>query len=292
MSHIRFPRFASHAASGRRPLSDEQLRQVAPSAFATGKHESRSARYTYIPTSAVIDGLRANGFEPTFAKQGRSRIAGKADFTKHLLRFRYRGEAGAARKVGDVFPEVVLVNSHDGTSAYQLMAGTFRLVCLNGMVVADRDLATIKVPHKGDVVSEVIEGSYTVLRESVRAVEQADTWAGVTLSGEERFAMAESAHVLRFGAGEPGEAATPIRPEQLLAARRHEDTARDLWTTTNVLQENAIRGGLTAMGRDANNRPRRVTSRPVNGIDQDVRLNRALWLLGERMAQLKGAVAA
>lgn len=57
----------------------------------------------------------------------------------------------------------------------------------------------------------------------------------------------------------------------------------------NVLQENAIRGGLTAWGRDADNRPRRVTARPLNGIDQDVRLNRALWLLGERMARLKAA---
>jgi len=289
MSHISFPRFASHAASGRGPLDDAQLRQLTPSAFATGKHESRSDRYTYIPTSAVIDGLRANGFVPTFAKQGRSRIAGKAEFTKHLLRFRYAGQDGAARKVGDVFPEVVLVNSHDGTSAYQLMAGTFRLVCLNGMLVADRDLGTIKVPHKGDVVGQVIEGSYTVLQESIRALDQADAWAGVVLSGDERLVMAESAHVLRFGEGEPGEAATPIKPEQLLAVRRHEDTARDLWTTTNVLQENAIRGGLTAWGRDASNRRRRVTTRPINGIDEDVRLNRALWLLGERMAQIKAA---
>jgi len=84
----------------------------------------------------------------------------------------------APRKVGDVFPEVVLLNSPDGTSAYQLMAGTFRLVCLNGMVVADRDFGTIKVPHKGDIVNQVIEGSYTVLQESIQAVDRADAWPG------------------------------------------------------------------------------------------------------------------
>lgn len=76
MSHVSFRRFGSVSATGRSPLSDDQLRGLAPSAFAVGKHESRSERYTYIPTSAVIDGLRANGFAPTFAKQGRSRIAG------------------------------------------------------------------------------------------------------------------------------------------------------------------------------------------------------------------------
>ena len=290
MTHLSFPRFGfapAVPATGRGPLTNEQIRRLAPSAFAAGKHASRSERYTYIPTSAVIDGLRTNGFEPTFAKQGRSRIQGKAEYTKHLLRFRYQGQAAGLRRVGDVFPEVVLVNSHDGTSAYQLMAGMFRLVCLNGMVVADRDLATIKVPHKGDVVGQVIEGSYTVLEESKRALDQADAWAGVSLSRDEQVVMAESAHVLRFG--DEGGPATPIKPEQLLAIRRQEDASRDLWTTTNVLQENAIRGGLQAWGRDAHNRPRRVTSREVRGIDQDVRLNRALWVLGERMAQIKAA---
>ena len=289
MSHVSFRRFGSTAAApatGRGPLTDDQIRQLAPSAFAASKHESRSERYTYIPTSAVIDGLRSNGFEPTFAKQGKSRIEGKAEYTKHLLRFRYQGQAAELRRVGEVFPEVVLVNSHDGTSAYQLMAGMFRLVCLNGMVVADRELSTIKVPHKGDVVGQVIEGSYTVLEESKRALDQADAWAGVSLSRDEQVIMAESAHVLRFGDEGP---ANPIKPEQLLAVRRQADASPDLWTTANVIQENAIRGGLTAWGRDANNHRRRVTTREVRGIDQDVRLNRALWMLGERMAQIKAA---
>ena len=282
-----FPRFGSTPASGFGPIDDDLLRRLVPSAFATRKHESRSERYTHIPTAAVIGGLRANGFEPTFAKQGRCRTPGKADFTKHLIRFRFAGRMAPPQRVGDAFPEVVLVNSHDGTSAYQLMAGVFRLVCLNGMVAADRELATIRVPHKGDVVERVVEGSHAVLEESRRALGQADAWAGVALSREERMAMAEAAHVLRFGEG--GEAATPTRPEQMLTVRRREDEGRDLWTTTNVLQENAIRGGLTAWSRDAEGRPRRVTTREVRGIDQDVRLNRALWLLGERMARIKAA---
>jgi hypothetical protein len=32
-----------------------------------------------------------------------------------------------------------------------------------------------------------------------------------------------------------------------------------------------------------------VKSRAVNGIDQDIKLNKALWLLGEKMAALKAA---
>lgn len=284
MPTLTFPRFGATPAAGPGPIDDAALRRLVPSAFAPHQHASRSRRYTYIPTSAVIDGLRAHGFEPTFARQGRCRLPGKADFTKHLIRFRFAGPAPALRKVGDTVPEVVLVNSHDGTSAYQLMAGVFRLVCLNGLIASDRELATIRVPHKGDVVRQVIEGSHAVLEESRRALGQAEAWSAVTLSREEQMAMAEAAHVLRFG---EDAAATPIRPEQMLTVRRREDEGRDLWTTANMLQEHVIRGGLTAWGRDPQGRPRRVTTREIRGIDGDVRLNRALWRLSERMAELK-----
>lgn len=82
--------------------------------------------------------------------------------------------------------------------------------------------------------------------------------------------------------------ATPIKPEQLLIPRRHDDHANDLWTIFNVAQENVIKGGLRGVSRDDLGRPRRVKSRAVNGIDQDIKLNKALWMLAEKMASLKG----
>jgi hypothetical protein len=100
--------------------------------------------------------------------------------------------------------------------------------------------------------------------------------------------MADAARVLRFGDSE-GNVETPIEARQLLAPRRREDRDETLWTTHNVIQENVIRGGLHAWTRDANNRPRRVTTREVRNIDGDVKLNRALWMLSERMAELKAA---
>ena len=121
-----------------------------------------------------------------------------------------------------------------------------------------------------------------------QALEAADTWAGVTLSHDEQMAIAEAAHTVRFGDSD-GETETPIKPAQLLTERRQADTGNDLWRISNRIQENVIRGGLTAWGRDANNRPRRTTTREVRGIDADVKMNKALWLLSERMAQIKAA---
>ncbi|NVN28975.1 DUF945 domain-containing protein [Endobacter medicaginis] len=269
-------------------LDDDRLAALAPSIFAGDKHESRSERYSYIPTAEILAGMRAEGFEPTSAKQGHSRVPGKADFTKHMIRFRHRSNMDAKKEIGAVYPEVVIVNSHDGTSAYKVMAGLFRLVCLNGLLVSDRELSSVTVHHKGNVREQVIEGSYRVLQESRHAVEVAEHWSGLTLTQDMQNTLAESARVIRFG-DESGEVSTPITADDLLRPRRRDDVGNDLWRTANRIQENVIRGGQSTWGRDANNRRRRVTTREVKGIDADVKINRALWMLNERMAGLLSA---
>ncbi|MHB8125993.1 MAG: DUF932 domain-containing protein [Desulfitobacteriaceae bacterium] len=74
------------------PLTNEQLFRVAPSIFAGEKHESRSEKYTYIPTIQVVDGLRSEGFLPFSVCQSKSRIEGKAEFTKHMIRLRQQDQ--------------------------------------------------------------------------------------------------------------------------------------------------------------------------------------------------------
>jgi hypothetical protein len=71
------------------PLAEDQMRRAAPSIFAQGKHASRSDRYTYIPTIDVLRGLKREGFEPFMVAQSKSRIEGKTEFTKHMIRMRH-----------------------------------------------------------------------------------------------------------------------------------------------------------------------------------------------------------
>ena len=104
-------------------LTIDALRSLIPSAFATKAHSSRSSRYAYIPTSEVLEGLVREGFAPYKAVQSKSRIEGKAEFTKHMIRLRHADAVAAAS--GNI-PEVVIINSHDGTSAYKLLSGSLR----------------------------------------------------------------------------------------------------------------------------------------------------------------------
>ena len=270
-------RFASRSPSLRSdyPLSDDQIHRVAPSIFADAPHESRSQRYAYIPTAAVLTELRKEGFQPFMVTQTRVRDEGKREHTKHMIRLRHASQINGAEA-----NEIVLLNSHDGTSSYQMLAGMFRFVCSNGLVCGDT-VADVRVPHKGDVSGHVIEGAYEVLRGFDRVKDSRDAMRAITLDEGEAEVFARAALALKYDPTDNKPA--PITESQILMPRRFDDRRPDLWSVFNRTQENLTKGGLH--GRSANGR--RQQTRPVQGIDSDIRLNRALWLLADGLRQLK-----
>lgn len=268
-------------------LTDEQIRHTAPSIFAEAPHASRSARYTYIPTSEILTGLRREGFRPMEIRQAGSRIEGKAEFTKHLIRLRHASQfdlGNSGLKAGDSVPEIILINSHDGTSSYQLMSGLFRIVCTNGLIASDGTAGRqIRVPHTGDVTSQVIDGCIEILDAMPATLDAVRSFESLAITNGEQLAFARAAQQLRY----PDSDTPPVTPEKLLETNRREDTGPDLWRTLNRVQENTVRGGQFFITRDAENRRRRGHTREVKGIDGNVSLNRALWTLAEEMRKLK-----
>lgn len=254
-----------------RPLTHEELMQFVPSVFSEDKHESRSERYTYIPTITLLDNLQREGFRPFFACQTRVRDESKREHTKHMLRLRREGQI-----TGKQVPEIILLNSHDGSSSYQMLPGLFRAVCSNGLVCGE-SFGEVRVPHKGNVVERVIEGAYEVLGIFDRVEEKRDAMQSLMLPPSAQEALAKAALTYRFG-----EEHQPVTESQLLAPRRWQDESGDLWTTYQRIQENLIKGGL--YGRNA--KGGRTHTRAIKGIDGDVKLNRALWVMAENMLQL------
>jgi len=161
-----------------------------------------------------------------------------------------------------------------------MLGGTYRLICKNGMVCF-RTEQDIKIRHNGEVGERVVSSAYEVLDGFTRVVEEREGMQAMTLNDGEQSAFARAALELRFDT-DNGKAA-PVTEAQVLAVRRFEDRANDLWTVTNRVQEALVRGGID--GRLANGR--RAATRAVQGIDQNVKLNRALWVLATEMRRLK-----
>lgn len=269
------------------PISDDQLRNVAPSIFATEAHESRSDRYAYIPTSAVLSALRKEGFQPFFVAQSRCRLEGKADFTKHLLRLRHASQQNDAGEAH----EVIIINSHDGSCQYQIIDGVIRFVCMNGMVCGGI-FGEVKVRHSGNVIDNVIEASYEVLSHGAQVTGAIDGMKSIDLTSGEQELFAEAALTLRYPDAQviDGRTVTPITSRQVNRPNRPADRFNpngnsDLWTSFNRLQENLVRGGQAGV----NAQGQRRVQRAVTGIDNNTALNRALWQLAEGMRNLKTA---
>src|SRR5215470_5768545 len=196
-----------------RTMTLDQIRVAAPSVFAEQPWHAMSARYRFFPTVHVVEGLMQQGFLPVRAQQSRTRIEGKGDFTKHLLRFRHASMADSA--VQSTVPEIVLINSHDGTSAYKLSLGLYRIVCLNGLVVKSAGIDDISVRHSGreSLIQDVIEGSYRIIDEAPKALVQVDQWQHLQLSPPEQEVLAEAALEMR-------DSALQVQPRALLSPRR------------------------------------------------------------------------
>jgi len=257
-------------------LNNHELRSIAPSVFASQPVAAVSDRYSFLPTSSILEGMRDHGWLPVRAEQQSVRTETRQGFQKHLIRFaRVEGLESWAKN--EVRPEVVLLNSHDKSSAYQLHCGLLRLVCLNGMVVADATFQRISIKHVGFTPDAVINASFDILKAVPQIMDKVKLFQDRILTDAERLALATGAAAHRWE--EPSRA--PVNPSMLLNPRRYGDGAKDLWTTLNTIQENITKGGQRDYSRRRPDGSRMPKSRAIKGIDEDLKLNKALWHMAE-----------
>ena len=253
----------SHALSG--ALEGEVLQARVPAAFAESPSEHLRSTYTFIPTARIVSALHDVGFLAVDARQSGSRKRSPIH-ARHLLRLRRRFETV---ELGDAIPELVLLNSHDGTSAYQLRVGLYRPVCRNGLMVAIGTFAALYVPHRGDVLERVVVGAlqmserFSELQSVVARMQQ------TVLPTEQLDEFLRRAVALRYG----DEVPSGLAVQRLLMPKREEDVGDDVWVVFNVVQEWMLGGGVPRVAASG----RRSLTRGIRAIREDVRLNTGLW---------------
>lgn len=261
------------------PLTNEQIARIAPAVFAEQKHDSRSERYQFISSADMLDIMRSEGFMPVRVMQNRTRVEDRKGFAKHAIVLRHEATTLAVRERNELIPELLLVNSHDGGSAFQLHAACFRLICTNGLIVADSTFHRQSVPHRRGVELALVESAQHVARELPQLVEQMLEWRALGLSEREQLAFSRAALTLRWDENEH----VPVTPAQLNTPKRFADRQPDLYHTMNRVQENVVQGGIR--GRTADNKPRRTSA--VNSVDANMRFNKALNQLTAEFAEMR-----
>jgi len=289
----------SAIGNGKDFLFPTQLRAL-PSLNATREAATLSDRYKFISTMNVIETLAKHDWFPVSAQEQKVKTLSRIGFQKHMVRFRRSGDTPQA--VGDIIPEIVLTNSHDGFTKYNFMLGLFRMACLNGLIVSEATFASIKIMHVGYEEKDVLDASYKVIEDVPKITGRVKEYRAIPLNPKDQENFAESALVLRYaredsktkrdGANFAIDDRSFNLPA-LLQPRREDDRDPNLWNTYNVVQEKLTKGNtFERTTREINGRivhKRKVQG--ITGIDANLQINRGLWHLMDKMAELKGARA-
>lgn len=252
-------------------MDNSEIAKLAPSVFASKPCDRMSDRYSFVPSSSIVEQFDALGWGVTRALQPRS-YKRSADNKKHTLGFQRKDLslriADPRNPSEDIFPEILVTNSSDGSSSLKLAAGLFALVCSNGLVIQSLDLGSFTQRHMNlsmDSVSDAIQSMSDLVPNISDNIEQ---MSNLRLDEDAQHAMAHAGKVARWGA------ASEIDSRMLLTARRQEDIGSDLWTVFNRVQENTIRGGFKGEGQ-------KRQARELTNIDALSRVNLNLWNAAE-----------
>jgi hypothetical protein len=254
-------------------IKNEQLiRSFAPAAFATAPEESRvSDRYKFLPTTSIMEVLQEEGWTAHEAQQVKSRTWSK-DHAKHLIRFRHESLSMNDFGVGDSFPEMLLINCHNGLGSYQLRAGIYRMVCSNGMIVAEQETG-MQQRHIGFDAEDVIASSRKIIEDAECLSTVVQEWETIQLSSEQNKDYVSSAASIRFGENVDNNILSSIG-----RARRNGDQGSSLWKTFNRVQEGLMRGGFVNGTTNRN-------ARPITNINTNIQINTELWKMTQEFVE-------
>jgi hypothetical protein len=260
-------------------LNLNEIGQSCPSALTQKQSDNLSHIYRFIPTTEVMDILGGQGWYPTQAVQTKSRkgYESSSPYKKHMIRFRNESNINLSKEMGDTHPEILLTNSHDGTSSFKFHVGLFRLVCSNGLVIADKTFDSYRVMHKGFKKEDILNVVSQTTEKIPMVVGKVQGMMGKVLTPNQQYDFAQRVADYRWGEDKM------VDVNQMLQIRRNEDAGNDLWSVFNRVQENLLQGGILTVTPKDNGKVRNSRSRAIRSIDQNLEVNKMLWTLSETM---------
>ena len=251
-------------------MSMEDIKNSAPSIFQTKQKANLSEHYVHIPTDKVIDDMIQLGWKPCQAVEVKARKKNTVGYQRHMIKFFNPNITIEGNNGDNVFPQILLTNSHDGLSSFKFQIGLFRLVCSNGLVICDTNYGDFKLRHMGYTFKDLQTKINEAVESFPKLVEKINEFQNVEMNDKQIKDFATRAAQVRFGKS------VKVDIDKLLVTERKADMDNNLWTVLNRVQEKLITGSCEyKMG----SRVRKA--RAVKNFSQDLKLNEQLWELAE-----------
>lgn len=240
-------------------ISLNSLREKVPAIFTKTPSPKVSDRYSFADSEYYLQKfIDADWFIHS------ARQVSKSEYAPHQVILRNNDIA----TVGDLLPQLMFTNSHNGIKKMTIDTGIYRLVCSNGLVVPTSITQSLSIKHLdlGDSTTDTIVNSFY---EKVPIImNNIDRMRNKILTNDEIDNFTYNALQIRFTN------AVGININDVVKPLRIEDNSDDLWTVFNVVQEKLIRGGIQL--------PSKRRSRPINNFVNDNNINTKLWELAEQ----------
>lgn len=240
-------------------ISLNSLRERVPAIFTKTPSPKVSDRYSFADSEYYLQKFIDADWTIHSARQ-----VSKSEYAPHQVVLRNKDIA----TVGDLLPQLMFTNSHNGIKKMTIDTGIYRLVCSNGLVVPTSITQSLSIKHLdlGDSTTDTIVNSFY---EKVPIImNNIDRMRNKILTDDEIDNFTYNALQIRFIN------AVGININDVVKPLRLEDNSDDLWTVFNVVQEKLIRGGIQL--------PSKRRSRPINNFVNDNNINTKLWELAEQ----------
>ena len=253
-------------------LTKDEIKKRASSIFTTKGSPDTSEKYAHISTEKIIDDMALLGWGVCDAKQVKARKG--VGFQKHLVVFRNPELYISGADGDDVFPQILLTNSHDGKNAFTFTAGLFRMVCENGLVISTEEFDNLKIRHYGYDFEELEKTINAIVEKLPLTVESMNKFKQTKLNQDQMLDFAKQALNTRFTEDELK--VIKVDLIDLITPTRAEDKGDDLWSVFNTVQEKLTHGMFNYSYGTKNRKARKIKN-----FNKDMELNSKLYMLAD-----------
>lgn len=256
-------------------LSLEEIKTMAPQAFAETAKPGVSEKYAFLPTSRIIEDMDRLGWKVSAAKAGKYRNPDNKGYGNHYIGF-FHPDIFIKDAQGNIeaYPQVVVFNSHTGRGSFRFEMGIFRIVCSNGLVIKSSDMGSFQLKHKGYTFEELQILINAAVERMPEIAGRINTFGQRIMSATEQRKFAQAAFALRSD-----RMLTPGEIDSFLEPRRKEDNGDSLWLVLNRIQESVIRGGSAVENRTS--KKAKKAFKGIKNIHRDFKINQELWEMAE-----------
>lgn len=250
-----------------------RMHTLAPALFSKAAHPKMTQRYSFTNTYDILLHMHNRGFKVT-SVQG-----GYTPYSKVLVRLRPQ-----AYSYTDYAPELILLDSHDGSSRLKLFLGFITFLCMNGCMAGDMLYGRSFMHLSPDLMAQIMLELDDIGEHVETLHERVEKMKSYKVTETEQLVLADTAVKMRFGEERSGSFIADLRQKMLKPRRPVDESAMTMFNAFNIVQENAIRGGMMY---NSNNRLLRM--RNVRNVSMNMSINQQLWKTAEELMQREAA---